>query len=73
MHIHIYCSVFSLDKLYFKNISIISESQVVRKDDTDNKMPFLTIEIDENSSTMRSDNEHIVNRARRKGQKINKR
>eukprot|EP00105_Crassostrea_gigas_P010727 XP_011426091.1 PREDICTED: uncharacterized protein LOC105327362 [Crassostrea gigas] len=42
------------------------ESQVVRKDDTDNKMPFLTIEIDENSSTMRSDNEHTVNRARRK-------
>lgn len=31
------------------------------------------IEIDKNLLIMRSDNEYIVNRVRRKGQKINKR
>lgn len=40
---------------------------MVRKDDIDNKMLFLMIEIDENLLIMRSDNEYIVNRVRRKG------
>lgn len=40
---------------------------MVRKDDIDNKKLFLMIEIDENLLIMRSNNEYIVNRVRRKG------